>query len=303
MTVFYKHGARVALSLLCVAIMVSCGGEAIDEEPVSGTEGAANATTDGEQSTQESPNETGEQAVEETIDGKACSELAVSGTLRVGENDISLDGASVDLSAGHTGECIASLEMNMETADGCALSLNASSLSDGGWTLTGASLDACTEDGVAVEFQSAGSTFGLLARPDVKGDGTCLDGEALALAGRLLFASAVSDVAVQLDGIVLGGGFDSEAGEGLACSPVVNSCETVSCGQDAFGMECGGCDDGTKCIDGECQVWNCPPEGPYGTAIGDTVLNLEFKDCDGNTHSLQDLCGAPAGLFNLLAGY
>ena len=283
--------------------MVSCGGEATDEEPVSGAGETANAATDGEQGTLTDPGETGEQVGGETIDGKACSELAISGTLRVGENDLSLDGASVGLSAGHTGECIASLEMNVETADGCAFSLNASSLSEGGWTLTGASLESCTADEVTVKFQSADSTFGLLARPNVDGDGTCLDGEALALAGRLLFASAVSEVAVQLDGIVLGGGFDSQAAEGLACSPVVDSCETVSCGQDAFGLECGGCDDGTKCIDGECQVWNCPPEGPYGTAIGDTVLNLEFNDCDGNTHSLQDLCGAPAGLFNLFAGF
>ena len=169
--------------------------------------------------------------------------------------------------------------------------------------MTSATLEGCTGDDTNLKFLAQESTFGLLARPDVNDDDECFSADALAMAGRLLFASPGSEYPVLLDGIVLEGSFTSSALEGLECGDVVNSCEAVSCGLDAFGLECGGCDDGTKCIDGECQVWNCPPEGPFGTAIGDTVLNIQLKDCDGNTHSLQDLCGAPAGFFNLLAGF
>ena len=43
-------------------------------------------------------------------------------------------------------------------------------------------------------------------------------------------------------------------------------------------------------------VWTCPPEGPFGGAVGETPENLQFSDCDGSVVGLHDLCGANAGL-------
>ncbi len=35
----------------------------------------------------------------------------------------------------------------------------------------------------------------------------------------------------------------------------------------------------------------CPPPGPYGTDLGDTVADLAFTDADGAPVSLHGLCG------------
>ncbi len=47
----------------------------------------------------------------------------------------------------------------------------------------------------------------------------------------------------------------------------------------------------------------CPPPGPHGNAIGDTLANITLSDCDGNSHDLHDLCEAPAAWLFLYAGW
>jgi peroxiredoxin len=34
----------------------------------------------------------------------------------------------------------------------------------------------------------------------------------------------------------------------------------------------------------------CPPQGPFGDAVGSVAPDVEFPDCDGQMHSLHDLC-------------
>ena len=34
----------------------------------------------------------------------------------------------------------------------------------------------------------------------------------------------------------------------------------------------------------------CPPSGPFGTGVGDTLGDWSLTDCDGVEHSFHDLC-------------
>ena len=38
----------------------------------------------------------------------------------------------------------------------------------------------------------------------------------------------------------------------------------------------------------------CPPRAPFGTNIGDTTVDATFFDCDGNPHTLHELCAHEA---------
>jgi peroxiredoxin len=39
----------------------------------------------------------------------------------------------------------------------------------------------------------------------------------------------------------------------------------------------------------------CPPQGPFGDAVGSVAPDVEFPDCDGQMHSLHDLCEHKVG--------
>ena len=232
-----------------------------------------------------------------------CAETSVSGSLRAGDNVVALDGATVSLSTRHSNNCIGEVELAIVSDEGCSLELSAASLSADNWSVLSATTEGCSGIELPSEYVAEESTFGILASPDLESEEACVSASELSLAGSITFAHTEGSFKIRLDEVVFGGDLAAAEADELACAPEVAGCETVSCGEDAFGIVCGSCDEGTKCIDGSCQEWNCPPEGPYGAKIGETVLNIELKDCDGNTHSLQDLCGAPAGFFNLLAGY
>ena len=47
----------------------------------------------------------------------------------------------------------------------------------------------------------------------------------------------------------------------------------------------------------------CPPPGPYGRDEGDTIPPVRLRDCDGNWHSLHDLCARKASWFFVYAGW
>lgn len=47
----------------------------------------------------------------------------------------------------------------------------------------------------------------------------------------------------------------------------------------------------------------CPPGGPFGTAIGDTLADVTVYDCDGNPWQLSNLCGNDASLVVTWAGW
>ena len=285
-----------------VGLAWGCGGTAEEDAQVIGgtgvvtPEGDNGEATDGEQSLLAEEEGAGE-------DAPSCTEATVAGTLMVGDAAVALEGATIDLSVRQGENCLTGTTFAIESADGCTLEATLETDDTGSLTVSDAALDGCEEGVESYKFNSAASTAGLLAEPEWGDVGACTPAGGLALAGMLQFDRENGEsTVVRIDGIQFAGNVTPAAGEG-SCASLVEACTDSTCGLDVYGVECGGCDEGMACIDGACQVWNCPPPGPYGTEIGQTVLNIELKDCDGNTHSLQDLCGAPAGFFNLLAGF
>ena len=48
--------------------------------------------------------------------------------------------------------------------------------------------------------------------------------------------------------------------------------------------------------DGYSETPVCPPVGPFGYDVGETLTNIILSDCEGRQVSLHDLCGANGGL-------
>lgn len=78
-----------------------------------------------------------------------------------------------------------------------------------------------------------------------------------------------------------------------------------SCAQDCAveGPECGDgvCEEGEDAesceadCDGEVTGGLCPPQGPFGNGEGDVAPDVVLMDCDGNPHSVRDLCARKVG--------
>ncbi len=49
--------------------------------------------------------------------------------------------------------------------------------------------------------------------------------------------------------------------------------------------------------------WTCPPEGTQGVDVGDTVLDLVFRDCESQDVRLHDQCGTGPTLMMNMAGW
>ena len=47
----------------------------------------------------------------------------------------------------------------------------------------------------------------------------------------------------------------------------------------------------------------CPPAGPFGTGVGDTMGEVVLKDCDDNPVSLSSLCSHKASFIFSFAGW
>lgn len=47
----------------------------------------------------------------------------------------------------------------------------------------------------------------------------------------------------------------------------------------------------------------CPPSGPFGTSVGSTTPDIQLPDCDGNMHTVHNLCAKKASWFFGMAGW
>jgi len=300
----------ISLIVLALAWMpIACGGDSADPDPTGTDLQTETALDEAGDETPDTPPDNPPDTPEDTFVEEETCEGSVGGDIRIGEDSYPLAESSTMLSAQHNADCISAFSLQLDW-QGCSLALEGES-SESGWNLNLAELgnathldELCEIEGlVGATFNSEESRIGLVAGPEGSTEETtCIDVSSLAMVGTLVFGTD-SSLVLDLDEIVLDGNFLSGHADEGGCAPAVETCENVSCGPDAYGVECGGCEDGFACIEGSCQVWNCPPEGPFGTQIGDLVFPYEYQDCDGNWHSLHDLCGAPASLFNLLAGY
>lgn len=73
-----------------------------------------------------------------------------------------------------------------------------------------------------------------------------------------------------------GGAFEADAGPGSVDAATA----AVDAGSDAV-------DAGSE---PPVTGGTCPPEGPFGTAVGDVAPDLVLMDCDGVEHTLHELC-------------
>ena len=209
--------------------------------------------------------------------------------------------------------CITEVNLDIAQDSGCALSLTLEAL-NGEWALTGGSLTVDAACGSALAEAAAGtylldastSTGGLGGQPAVAtaNQTSCEPGESFDITGLAQFRDGETKaLSVNLNGLMLRGEVLSSVGTDTACPAEIPACTDRTCGTDDFGKSCGTCAEGEACLDGGCMVWNCPPEGPFGTTPGENLTNAELRDCDGNTVWLHELCGADAAFFNLLAGW
>jgi hypothetical protein len=241
-------------------------------------------------------------------------EPGVAGVLTTPTENILLSDATAETSSIHLASgCLTSLQFTLSWGDGCKFSAEASVIDDG-WQMNSASITGgCDglEEFSGLEFNEGASTFGLLSGPaaDATEEEECVAGSEVNMIGRLVFGLTADSPAITLSGLKLQGDIHSMLWEettgaaGGSCGTVPETCVDQGCGADAYGVACGECGEGFKCIEDQCAVWNCPPMGPFGTEKGDILTNVTLHDCDGNPRNLHELCGAKVGYINLLAGH
>jgi len=210
--------------------------------------------------------------------------------------------------------CLQGLNIELGEEAGCRLKLSMA-VSDTQLMIESGTLtivDACASDlsiaeGIYVA-DSETSTAGIVQ--DITGaysdDAGCVALDTLSLMGRVSFRKAASQtevLAVYLDTMPISGSVVDALAEGASCADPAVSCAGMNCGEDAYGMACGECSGELVCNDNSCGEALCPPSGPYGTDPGTIATDVTLTDCDGNTKSIHEMCGANAAHINLLAGW
>jgi hypothetical protein len=88
----------------------------------------------------------------------------------------------------------------------------------------------------------------------------------------------------------------------------VPSCALAMCGEDSCGGSCGTCNEDEECTEeGSCApVFDgvCPPGSEtVGSEVGDTMGEVVLSDCEGNLHSIHQLCPRKASWIYIYAGW
>ena len=177
-------------------------------------------------------------------------------------------------------------------------------LSDGALTVGDGCALAAAEGEYALD--AAASTGAVLDAPTLEAGTTeaCVAVDGLGLVGLARFTGGGETVEVDLGGLALSGTVHTVGVAEGSCPAAAALCDGLTCGADAYGVECGACADGETCDGGQCaSAWCPPPQTGLGTHPGDTLTDVVVYDCDGAEVHLHDLCGAKAGYFNLLAGW
>lgn len=214
--------------------------------------------------------------------------------------------------------CLTALDLTFDIAGGCELALNM--VGQGGeWALTSGSFTADANCGASFPEDAYGaylvdvaqSTAVLADGPasvdDAAATHSCLSGDAMQLLGLLTMNSGPQDLTMRLNNLMVTGSIASTGVSVGGCPVAPTFCpDTLECGQDPYGVECGDCEEGFQCNQANtCEVSLCPPTAPpaFGTEKGDTLLNITLRDCDGNDFELHNLCGNNATYVNLFAAW
>jgi len=239
----------------------------------------------------------------------ACA-TTPAGVLVTSAGNVAYDGGSATSSGKYLEAegCLTELTLGFAKGESCPLSLTLRE-KDGAWSLAAGSFtvdDSCGLDGIAkgeYTLSADGGTAALSEAPSATGSEECVSADKIALMGQGDFVNGGQTLTLTLDQLALSGETATEVAESGSCPSLAIACEDIACGNDEYGNRCGACELGYVCDVGECKVEGCPPVGPYGTNPYKTLTDLEIFDCDGNPVRLHELCGAPAGFFNLLAGW
>ncbi|MCA9517294.1 MAG: redoxin family protein [Myxococcales bacterium] len=112
------------------------------------------------------------------------------------------------------------------------------------------------------------------------------------------------DTAAAMDG---GGGTDTAPGQDGAVADIIADTLEPAVDADANPQPDTATADAGDTLDdvGADMVAGevCPPVGPYGTSVGDTLADLVLEDCDGVPHHIHDLCGLRAGYLSTYTGW
>ncbi len=209
--------------------------------------------------------------------------------------------------------CITQVQLRFERAEGCALDLTLES-TDGSWTLSDGAFEleaACGLEGVDDSYgtfvlESTGAAGAMIGPQVVTAEEelTCVTASALSLMGQATFTNGGESIQIQLNKLELGGEIFSSRLSEASCPAEPETCVARVCGSDEYGIDCGTCGVGYDCNNvGQCALNVCPPKPPFGTHPFQTLTDRTVYDCDGNPVQLHELCGAPVGFFNLLAGW
>ena len=134
-------------------------------------------------------------------------------------------------------------------------------------------------------------------------EATCVSAASLSLLGQGTFSNGTESLDILLNKLELSGEIFSARISDSSCPSEVQTCMDALCGTDPYGVECGTCDVGYACNGGQCSMDTCPPLPPFSTHPFESLTDGTVYDCDGNPVQLHELCGAPVGYFNLLAGW
>jgi hypothetical protein len=242
------------------------------------------------------------------------------GALSTSVGDIIYQNHNVTAQASHLvgNGCLTALDLTFDIAGGCELSLSMAG-QGGEWALTSGSFTADANCGASYPEAAYGaylvdvaqSTAVLVDGPESADDSaathSCFSGDVMQLLGILTMKSGPQDMTIRLNNLTLTGSIASTGMAEGGCPAAPTLCpDTIACGQDPYGVECGECEEGFECSQGNiCKVSLCPPTAPpaFGTEQGDTLLNITLRDCDGNEFELHNLCGNNATYVNLFAAW
>ncbi len=238
----------------------------------------------------------------------------VLGTLDTSIGNIGYASGTMQGEAKHLAQegCITELQLRFAREEGCQLDLTLQSV-EGAWALTGGNFavdEKCAltdaEGSFGVYAMESADATGALVGPQVYNGSdeiACMSAAGLSLLGKATFSDGQNSIEVTFNNLSVSGEIFTATTETGTCPIEAIACVDAFCGADEYGVECGTCDIGYDCDAGQCALNTCPPQPPFGTHPFNSLTDLTVYDCDGKPVQLHELCGAPVGYFNLLAGW
>ena len=301
------RGLGWAVSLLSLVAFTACGSGS--------SSGSGNAVDAAGNDSKDKPQDDTKKAPPPEAN---CS-ASPKGAVRTTYADIIYQNNDVQVTASHLrgNGCVLGMDLSFSISGGCMLSLTFTSDENNKWKLGGGQFIAdshCgeywpTEANGTYEIDMENSNGALMELPTAvdypEADASCAQAESIELAGKIRFVSAQDPLDlldITLVGLKVSGTILSNAADEGSCPWEFESCVGVSCGEDAYGVACGGCEGELSCVAGVCQASACLTEGD-GKTVGYHIADILWADSEGEQVNLHDFCKAPAVWIIKTAGW